>query len=75
MNELLEKFGTIYTAIYNGTCRESTTGLVKKFDELLKADPDFKNLVCDFVKAREDFISSDREAAAFMLAIKDKYTF
>jgi len=75
MNKLLETFGTIYTALYNGTCKESTAGLVKKFDDLLKTNPDFKNLVCEFVKARQDYISSDREAAAFMLAIKGKYTF
>ena len=75
MNELLKKFGTIYTALYNRTYNGPTAGLVEKFDKLLKTDPDFKNLVCEFVKARQDYISSDREATAFMLAIKDKYTF
>lgn len=75
MNELLEKFGTIYTALYNRTYTGPTAGLVEKFDSLLKTDPDFKALVCDFVKAREDFISSDREAAAFMLAIRDTYKY
>lgn len=75
MNELLEKFGTIYTALYNRTYTGPTAGLVEKFDSLLKTDPDFKTLVCDFVKAREDYISSDREATAFMLTIKDIYEY
>ena len=75
MNELLETFGTIYTALYNRSYTGPTAGLVEKFDKLLKTDPDFKTLVCDFVKARQDFISSDREATAFMLAIRDTYKY
>lgn len=75
MDELIEKFGTIYTDLYNGTFKGKTAGLVNKFDDLLHNNPDFKALVSDFVKARQDFISSDREALAFMLAISDKYTF
>jgi hypothetical protein len=75
MNELLKKFGKTYNELYNGTYKGTTTGLVKRFDELIHTNPDFKNLVCEFVKARQDFISSDREAAAFMIAIKDKYNY
>jgi len=75
MSKLLETFGNYYNDLYNGTCKESTSGLVEKFDKLLKTNPDFKALVSDFVKARMDYISSDRECAAFKLAIKDTYKF
>lgn len=36
----------------------------------MKSDPWYKRLVQDFVKARQDFISSDREAAAFEIALQ-----
>lgn len=42
-------------------------GLAQKFDKSLD-DPSFKKSVDDFVKQRDDYITSDREAAAFMLA-------
>ena len=38
------------------------------FDEFLSKN---KNFVCEFVKYRGDFISSDREAAAFMFALSN----
>ena len=41
---------------------------VEAFDEFLKEN---KNFVCEFVKYRGDFISSDREAAAFMFALSE----
>ena len=41
---------------------------VAAFDEFLSEN---KNFVCEFVKYRGDFISSDREAAAFMFALSD----
>ena len=41
---------------------------VTAFDEFLKEN---KNFVCEFVQYRGDFISSDREAAAFMFALSN----
>ena len=41
---------------------------VAAFDEFLKEN---KNFVCEFVQYRGDFISSDREAAAFMFALSE----
>ena len=41
---------------------------VAAFDEFLNNN---KNFVCEFIKYRGDFISSDREAAAFMFALSN----
>lgn len=45
------------------------TEAVQAFDEFL---PSHKEFVSEFVQYRGDFISSDREAAAFMFAM-EKY--
>ena len=42
-------------------------GLAQKFDKSLD-DPSFKKSVDDFVMQRGDYITSDREEAAFMIA-------
>lgn len=68
MEKLLEKFNQEYEFLYDHNDRvagfdEAVTG----FDRDLK-NPEFKKLVQDFAKYRKDFISSDREAAAFEFA-------
>lgn len=67
IQEFLEKFNDEYKFLYNnnGTvCGEKEA--TKAFDDFVKQHGDF---VREFVVFRGDFISSDREAAAFMFAL------
>ena len=69
IHEFLERFEKEYDFIYDhddnvAGVREATDA----FDEFLKTQKDF---VGEFVRFRGDFISSDREAAAFMFALDD----
>lgn len=66
IQDFLEKFNNEYKFLYdsNGTvCGEKEA--VKAFDDFVKQHGDF---VREFV-AFSDFISSDREAAAFMFTL------
>ena len=68
MEKLLEKFNKEYEFLYDND--DNVCGYdeaVDAFDEDMK-NPRFKKLVQDFVQYRNDFISSDREAAAFEFA-------
>lgn len=67
IKEFLEKFNDEYTFLYssNGSvCGEKEA--TRAFDNFSKQHGDF---VREFVIFRGDFISSDREAAAFMFAL------
>lgn len=67
IQDFLEKFNNEYKFLYdsNGTvCGEKEA--VKAFGGFVKQHGDF---VREFVTFRGDFISSDREAAAFMFAL------
>lgn len=67
IKEFLEKFNDEYTFLYssNGSvCGEKEAP--RAFDDFSKQHGDF---VREFVIFRGDFISSDREAAAFMFAL------
>lgn len=44
---------------------------VKTFDQKSKNDPEFSAIVQQFTNCRCDFISSDREAAAFVMALDE----
>ena len=71
MDMLLKEFNAAYDRLYNNafiTKEETPAG--DAFDNKVKSDPWYKALVQDFFKARQDFISSDREAAAFELALQ-----
>lgn len=58
-----------YAFLYeNGDHVAGYAEAVAAFDSDIKAAPRFKDLVRDFVLYRGDFISSDREAAAFEYA-------
>lgn len=72
MDQLLHQFVETYGRLYDNPelyGKESATAR-SAFDEKVKSDPWYKCLVQDFVKARQDFISSDREAAAFEIALQ-----
>ena len=63
-----EKFGNEYEFLYDHSDRVAGyQEAVTAFDTLIQYQ-DFKAFVCEFNRYREDFISSDREAAAFMFA-------
>ena len=71
MDMLLKEFNAAYDRLYNNafiTSEETSASNV--FDNKIKLDPWYKALVQDFYKARQDFISSEREAAAFELALQ-----
>lgn len=66
IHEFLKQFEKEYEFLYDHNvagAREAADA----FDEFLKVHKDF---VGEFVRFRGDFISSDREAAAFMFALE-----
>lgn len=71
MDMLLKEFNAAYDRLYNNAFITSEeTSVSNVFDNKIKSDPWYKALVQDFVKARQDFISSNREAAAFEIALQ-----
>lgn len=68
-----ELMDDIYSALYEYEGKENmhdkmrSDNLVGAFDEYMETDEDFRQSVQEIVKARGDLITSDREAAAFML--------
>lgn len=71
MDVLLKEFNAAYDRLYNNVfITKEETSACNAFDNKVKSDPWYKSLVQDFFKARQDFISSDREAAAFELALQ-----
>lgn len=67
INEFLGKFNSEYDFLYeNDDCVAGFDEAVKAFDDFSKNHKDF---ISEFVKRTGDFISSDREAAAFMFAL------
>lgn len=67
IHDFSKRFSKEYKFLYDN--RNNVAGYreaVDAFDDFAKAHGDF---VCEFVKFRGDFISSDREAAAFMFAL------
>lgn len=65
--EFLKRFNNEYKFLYDN--RDMVAG----YREALEAFDTFavnnKNFIMEFVEFRKDFISSDREAAAFMFAM------
>lgn len=66
IKEFLDQFNKEYEFLYNHNNVAGYKEAVTAFDEFL---PNHKEFVGEFVKYRGDFISSDREAAAFMFAL------
>lgn len=71
-DKILKDFGKHYTFLYNNADNETIhiieQTMCKAWDDAIK-DDFFKKLVSDFVKARGDLLTSDREITAFMLAL------
>lgn len=78
LDDFLDGFLDIFSKEYDRLYEEDEDylnmdeqdALVEKFDKLITKDKAFKLLVNIFSLFRMDFISSDREAVAFMLALK-----
>lgn len=66
IKEFLDQFNKEYEFLYNHNNVAGYDEAVTAFDEFA---PNHKEFVSEFVKYRGDFISSDREAAAFMFAL------
>lgn len=67
IHKFIKRFDKEYSFLYDN--RDNVAGYgeaVAAFDEFL---PTHKDFVGEFVNFRGDFISSDREAAAFMFAL------
>lgn len=72
IDEFGKRFKQEYNFLYDN--RDMVAGFceaVDAFDEYLRKDiGGFKKFVREFVEWRKDFISSDREAAAFMFTME-----
>lgn len=66
IKKFLDQFNKEYEFLYNHNNVAGYNEAVTAFDEFL---PNHKEFVSEFVKYRGDFVSSDREAAAFMFAL------
>lgn len=67
MDELGRRFASAYDALYR--TRDGLAGYreaVEAFDAFASRNGD---VVAEFARHRGDFVSSDREAAAFMMAV------
>lgn len=68
ISQFAEQFQKEYDTLYENDCAdEGMKFAVWAFNDFAKKHKDF---ISEFVKFRGDFISSDREAAAFMYALE-----
>lgn len=71
IKEFMHRYYAVYQALYDAVdYTDIYQDAVKSFDQLSaeKTDAAFNALLEKFIQARHDFISSDREAAAFYIA-------
>lgn len=71
VKEFMHRYYAVYQALYDAVdYMDIYQDSVKSFDQLSaeKTDAAFNALLEKFIQARHDFISSDREAAAFYIA-------
>ena len=74
--EKLKLFDTEFCMAYEwlyeyGDETPACRAAVKDFDSRMEDhESTFYKAACDYIKFRQDFISSDREAAAFMIAYR-----
>lgn len=72
IHEFAERFSSNYSFLYDNN--DNVAGYeeaVNAFDAMIQKSEQFKKFVGEFVKFRGDFISSDREAGAFMFALEE----
>ena len=68
LEQMLKDFDKEYDYLYN-TGKESQKN-IDEFDKKMKNNFAFRLLVTAFAEARQDYITSDREADAFMRVFK-----
>lgn len=68
LKAFLDKFNKNYDFLYNNDNVAGYDEAVDAFDNMNDKE---KAVLLDFAKYRQDFIASDREAAAFMFTIED----
>ena len=71
IEKLAEQFNIEYNFLYDN--RDNVAGYdeaVTAFDEMIKTDCIEKTICRKFAEYRQDIITSDREAAAFMFALE-----
>lgn len=74
LDKLEKLFGEHYSRLYRSHDDDESheyREAVKEFDNRSKNDPAFHALVDQWVQKMHDFISSDREAAAFVMALHE----
>lgn len=76
IHKFAKRFGKAYDFLYNGDYEDTYEyrEAVNAFDEMCKNNESFAAFVREYVQFRKDYISSDREAAAFMLALEECMT-
>lgn len=76
IHKFAKRFGEAYDFLYNGDYEDTYEyrEAVNAFDEMCKNNESFAAFVREYVHFRKDYISSDREAAAFMLALEECMT-
>lgn len=70
IHDFHKKFLKEYDFLYEN--RDNVAGYeeaVNEFDKLMDTNKSFRDFVGEFAKYRQDYITSDREAAAFMFAM------
>lgn len=71
IKQFCEKYGNEYRFLYDN--HDNVAGFDeawKAFDFMIKTNGSFKAFAGEFCKYTQDFISSDREAAAFMFTME-----
>lgn len=71
IKEFMHRYYAVYQALYDAVdYTDIYQDAVKSFDQLSaeKTDAAFNDLLEQFIQARHDYVSSDREAAAFYIA-------
>ncbi len=70
MNDLHERFCALYARLSTGEHIAGYRAAVDAFDQMLLDDAE-RGIIIDFALFRGDSIVSDREAAAFVLALRE----
>lgn len=76
LDEILQQFNINYRYLYEN-CADPEIHEIQRncaftLDECMN-DPAFHQLACQFANHRNDLMTSDRECAAFILALKDLF--
>lgn len=68
MEEFSKLFDTVYNVLYNAGGLVDYSDAVDRFYLMSKIRPEFEAKIREFETYRQDWITSDRECAAFVIA-------